>query len=190
MSQQKKGRMTPRWLPVLIFVLVGGGLGLAFGWQWSEPVSRDILIKARQYAYEPSVLKVNAGDTLRIRLVSLDVVHGFYVEGHDVDAEVHPQQKTFYYRQPSQGDEWEEVEELTFVAGRPGKYRYRCSHTCGSMHPFMLGELIVEPNLLLHAGIGSIAGMFVGMVGLMFRNARREDEIESTEIGESHETQV
>ncbi len=190
MSQQENGGLVRRLLPVLAFMLVGGAVGTALGWQWSEPVSRTILIKARQYAYEPSVLKVNSGDTLHIRLVSLDVVHGFYVEGHDVDAEVHPQQKTFYYRKPSESGEWQEVEELTFVAGRPGKYRYRCSHTCGSMHPFMLGDLIVEPNLPLHAGIGSIAGMFLGMVGVMFRNARRSEDGEPIELGAPHETQI
>jgi len=153
-------------------VALGGALGAVGSWRSVEPATRALDIKARQYAYEPSVIRVNSGDTLRIRLASLDVVHGFYVEGHDVDAEIPPQQKTFRVRNPSKGKEWREVDELVFVAGRPGKYRFRCSHTCGTMHPFMLGELIVEPNVPLHAGLGSLAGLFVGMLLVRLRITR------------------
>ncbi len=149
---------------VLAAVAVGGVLGGAMSWRWIEPTTRTLDIKARQYAYEPSVIRVNSGDTLKVRLASLDVVHGFYVEGHDVDAEIPPQQTTFLVRNPSKGKEWRETEELVFVAGKPGKYRFRCSHTCGTMHPFMLGELIVEPNVPLRAGLGSLAGLFIGML--------------------------
>jgi plastocyanin len=149
---------------VLGTVAVGGLLGAVASWRWVEPTTRNLDIKARQYAYEPSVIRVNSGDTLRVRLASLDVVHGFYVEGHDVDAEIPPQQNTFLVRNPSKGKEWRETDELVFIAGNPGKYRFRCSHTCGTMHPFMLGELIVEPNVPLRAGLGSLAGLFVGML--------------------------
>jgi hypothetical protein len=81
-----------------------------------------------------------------------------------VDAEIRPQQKTFLVRRPSTGESWREVDELMVVVGRPGKYRYRCSHTCGSMHPFMLGEMIVTPNLPLYGGISALTGLFLGML--------------------------
>lgn len=153
---------------IFVFTSVIGGLGGAMiGWQKPAPITREITIKARQYAYDPSIIHVNKGDTLRIKLVSLDVMHGFFVEGYDIDAHVSANQKGFKLRHPSQGDKWTDVEELVLIASRTGKFRYRCSHTCGTMHPFMLGELIVEPNIVYHAGVGAIIGIFLGML-LMF----------------------
>jgi plastocyanin len=154
--------------------LIGGLLGAALSWRWSPPTSRELVIGARQYAFEPSRIQVNSGDTLHIRLVSLDVVHGLFFEGHDLDAEIHPQQRTFFVRHPSTGEDWREVEEVTFVAGRPGKYRYRCSHTCGTLHPFMQGEMIVEPNIPLYAGSGALLGLFAGMTMVTFARGRNE----------------
>jgi plastocyanin len=164
-----------RWLSVGVVIgsmVMGGMVGAGVSQREASPTTRDFFIKARQYAYEPSKLHVNTGDTLRIRLASLDVVHGFFVEGHDIDAEIHPQQKSFFLRHPSSGKGWKEVEELTFVVGSPGKYRFRCSHTCGTMHPFMQGEMIVAPNIPLHAGIGSLLGLFLGMMITSFTAGR------------------
>ena len=56
----------------------------------------------------------------------------------------------------------ERVEEVTFTADREGKFRYRCSQTCGFLHPFMLGEFIVAPNRLLPTGISLAFGVLVG----------------------------
>ena len=132
-------------------------------------------MKARQYAYEPSVLRVNRGDTLRLRIVSEDVVHGFYLEGYDIDAKIVPESPYMELSRPSRPDEPPaKVEEIVFVATRTGKFRYRCSHTCGTLHPFMLGELIVAPNRLFGAGVGGLVGLLVGglVVGGRKRPAR------------------
>jgi heme/copper-type cytochrome/quinol oxidase subunit 2 len=95
--------------------------------------------------------------------VAKDVTHGFYLEGYDLDAKVRPENPTFWLRHPSQGEEYEEVEEIIFTADRTGKFRYRCSITCGSMHPFMQGELIVRPNYLYSTSIGLLLGLGVAM---------------------------
>lgn len=128
------------------------------------PTEHNITITARRYAYEPPRIHVNQGDTVRLRLVSKDVIHGFFLEGHDIDAEIRPQQRTLILHHPQSNKPVEDVNEITFVASRRGKFRYRCSHTCGSMHPFMSGELIVGPNTPLHAGVGSTIGLFLGML--------------------------
>jgi heme/copper-type cytochrome/quinol oxidase subunit 2 len=71
-------------------------------------------------------------------LVSTDVVHGLYVDGYGVSVEADPGQTA----------------TLTFVANRPGSFRFRCNITCGAMHPFMIGKLTVGVNHWLYRGIG------------------------------------
>lgn len=160
---------------VIITITISSLIGVLIGWSSSEPVRRDILVKARQYAYDPPVIKVNRGDTLHIKLTSLDVVHGFFVEGYDIDARIFSHQKKFKIRHPSEGEKWTEVEELVIITDKTGKFRYRCSNTCGSMHPFMQGELIVQPNTTYHAGVGGIVGLFLGMIWMFFRRAKMQD---------------
>lgn len=174
MSFFKKYKIVPVFTAVL-----GGVLGILIGYSSTEPTSHNILIKARQYAYDPPKIEVNKGDTLNIRLVSLDVVHGFYLEGYDVDATIYAQQKLFKFRRPSEGYNWQEIEQFTVIANRKGKFRYRCSNTCGTMHPFMQGELIVHPNSTYHAGIGGVIGLFIGMIWMFQMNLRKSETEDS-----------
>lgn len=161
---------------ITVAIVLGGYIGTWLGGRSAaaDPVLREIKIKARQYAYDPSVIRVNEGDTLRFYLASLDVIHGFYLEGHDLDGEIIPNQKTFLVRRPSSGENLREVESVEVIVSRRGKFRYRCSHTCGTMHPFMLGELIVEPNTPFHAGIGSVVGLFLGVLIILGRSSRAD----------------
>lgn len=129
---------------------------------------REFYIKARQYAYDPPKIIVNKGDQVHIRLASLDVVHGFFLEGHDIDALIEPGVRQFKMRHPSDGGEFVDVNEIVFTAEYPGKFRYRCSHTCGTMHPFMQGELIVRPNYPFLAGVGGATGTLISAFLMMF----------------------
>ncbi len=150
---------------ISLLVLLGGLAGvLSAYFGQAPPQERTLTITAHKYAYEPSILRVNRGDRVRIRLVAQDVTHGFYLEGYDVDAKARPQDPAFWFRRPSQGMAYQQVEEISFIAKRAGKFRYRCSLTCGYMHPFMQGELIVSPNYLFPASVGSLLGLAVGML--------------------------
>ena len=111
------------------------------------PQERTFVIDARQYAYSPSELKVNAGDTVTIQLVSTDVVHGLYVDDYDISVEADPGQSA----------------TLTFVADKPGSFRFRCNLTCGAMHPFMIGKLTVGTNNWLYRSIGLAALAVLGV---------------------------
>lgn len=102
------------------------------------PQERIFRIDARQFSYSPSQIKVNRGDKVTIQLISSDVVHGLYVDGYDVSVEADPGQ----------------TKTLTFVADRPGSFRFRCNVTCGAMHPFMIGKLTVGTNDWLYRSIG------------------------------------
>ncbi|MBN2123232.1 MAG: 4Fe-4S binding protein [Deltaproteobacteria bacterium] len=134
------------------------------------PPSRvlDVPIKARQYSYEPHRIIVNSGDILRFTFSSPDAVHGFFFDGHDAEAMVYPGKQGFLTRHPSEGGEYEQVEELTIRTGRPGKYRFRCSVTCGTFHPFMLGEVVVRPNLPYMAALGAVPGILASAFFLIF----------------------
>lgn len=102
------------------------------------PQNRTFEIDARQYAYSPSELLVNQGDTVTIRLASTDVVHGLYVDGYDISVEADPGQTATH----------------TFTADKAGSFRFRCNVTCGAMHPFMIGKITIGSNNLLYRSIG------------------------------------
>lgn len=151
-----------------LLISIGAFIGWLFGFPLKAPERKDFVIKARQYSYEPPKLDVNLGDTLYIKLVSLDVIHGFYLEGYDIDAEIKPNVKQFKVRKPSEGFNWKDTSEISIVVNKTGKSRYRCSHTCGNMHPFMQGEIIVHPNRLLHISIGVLLGFVVSILFIFF----------------------
>jgi heme/copper-type cytochrome/quinol oxidase subunit 2 len=109
---------------------------------------RTFRIEARQFAYSPSELKVNSGDTVNIQLLSTDVVHGLYVDGYDISVEADPGQ----------------TRTLSFVADKPGSFRFRCNVTCGAMHPFMIGKLNVGSNTWLFRSIGLAMLAVVGVI--------------------------
>lgn len=164
-------KRVPNGLLVALLLLLGGAAGfLSATLQKADPQERRLTITAQKYAFDPPILRVNQGDHLRIRLVAKDVTHGFYLEGYDLDGKVRPENPSFWVRRPSRKEDYQEVEEIEFIANRTGKFRYRCSLTCGYMHPFMQGELIVNPNYLFPASLGSLAGLAVGLLA-MFRGA-------------------
>jgi len=136
-----------------------GGAGFVLGSGHEAPETRSFHIVARQYGYDPPVLHVNRGDTVKLTFTSLDVTHGFYLEGYDLDVTIRPIKPTVEVRHPSQPEKVVLAKEVVFTADKEGKFRYRCSHTCGFLHPFMLGEMIVGPNRLLPTGIGMALGL-------------------------------
>jgi heme/copper-type cytochrome/quinol oxidase subunit 2 len=121
-----------RWAVLLCTLAV---IGLA----WAAPLPidgpapqrRDITVTAHTFEFAPGTVRVNRGDTVTVRLESADVVHGFYVDGYGVLTHAEP-------GRPG---------EVTFVADRTGAFHFRCAVPCGNLHPFMIGKLIVEPNL-------------------------------------------
>lgn len=117
----------------------------------SVPQAHTLYVSARTFAFEPGTLSIHRGDTVTIHLESLDAVHGLYLDGYDVNLVAEPGASA----------------TATFVADREGKFKFRCSVACGALHPFMIGELNVEPNnplfralLILTAGVIAALGLF------------------------------
>lgn len=100
-------------------------------------VDRTVRIEAAQYRFDPGLVRVSRGDRVTIELVATDVVHGLYLDGYGLQMTADPGQTA----------------RLTFVADRSGSFRFRCSISCGAMHPFMIGKLQVGSNGLLWAGL-------------------------------------
>lgn len=136
-----------------------------------QPVERSLTLEAQKYGYTPAVIRVNRGDRITLRLKAKDVTHGFFLEGYDIEAKARPEMPLFWMRRPSTGEDYRTVEEIHFVADREGKFRYRCSVTCGYMHPFMQGELIVGPNRLFSTSI--LLAVAVTLLSLVWFARRR-----------------
>jgi len=103
------------------------------------PQERTFRVQAGNFAYSPAIVRVNPGDRVTLELVSMDVAHGIYVDGYDLELTADPGQTS----------------RLSFVADRTGSFRFRCSVTCGALHPFMVGKLKVGSNWLLWKGLFS-----------------------------------
>jgi heme/copper-type cytochrome/quinol oxidase subunit 2 len=140
----------PVWLLTSLVVLVILFVPVSFP---APPAQERIFrIQAGNFAYSPATLQVNPGDRVTIELVSTDVVHGIYVDGYDLELTADPGQAS----------------RLSFIADRSGSFRFRCSVTCGALHPFMIGKLKVGTNWLLWKGLFS-AGL-VSAVALWMAN--------------------
>jgi len=126
-----RNSVTPSRIVLIAFAVVGlAVLLLPFDASYAAPAVRAVSITARQFAFDPPVLQVNEGDRVAITLKASDVVHGWYLDGYGVNVRVEPGTS----------------KRIEFVADRTGKFRYRCSVSCGNLHPFMTGELVVGPN--------------------------------------------
>lgn len=123
------------------------------------PTVQEVNVKASLFAWDPPVIKVHEGDTVVLNITSLDIVHGMYVDGYDQNVLIMPGSVT----------------RVEFVADKAGKFKFRCSFTCGNMHPFMIGEMVVESN---NPYVGAIALSVVAAMGTLgYVWTRKEDPL-------------
>jgi heme/copper-type cytochrome/quinol oxidase subunit 2 len=139
-----------RWLPWAVWVgLALVVLFLPFPDAVTTPTERTFHIEASRFEYNPAVLTVNPGDRVTIELSATDVAHGLSIDGYNLATTADPGQTA----------------RLTFVADRQGSFRFRCTVTCGNLHPFMIGKLEVGQNRLFWravalAGLALVAGVW------------------------------
>lgn len=128
-------RYTP-WLILAAFALVIAWAPLPVS--QLPATQRTVRLEAKSFEYTPAEIHVRQGDLVTLEVVSTDVVHGIYIDGYDLETSADPGQTA----------------RLSFVADQAGSFRFRCSVTCGALHPFMIGKLKVGSNVLLWRGIG------------------------------------
>ena len=150
---------------ILAFILAAMLVGLApIPIPQAEPAERNFQVAASSYAFSPAEIRVNPGDLVSIELTSSDVVHGLYIDGYDLQIRSDPGQ----------------TETLTFIADRSGTFRFRCSVTCGDLHPFMIGKFHVGSNTLLWRGAGLASLSLLGVIVFgtsKFRNQSKRPKL-------------
>ncbi|MDP2950731.1 MAG: cupredoxin domain-containing protein [Chloroflexota bacterium] len=134
---------------VVLISLLSVGLGSFLPLPTGAPQTREFTVSAKQFSYSPERISVNKGDRVILRLQPKDVSHGLYVDGYGVETHAAPKKEGV----------------VEFVADNPGTYRFRCSTTCGVMHPFMVGEVAVEPNTPFRGAAAAILVVALGVVG-------------------------
>ncbi len=83
---------------------------------------------AKMWNFEPNEIKIPAGSTVDIYVVSADVMHGFYVPNTLINLMAIPK-----------------VVNYTRVKfDKPGTYEILCHEYCGVFHQNMAGKIIVE----------------------------------------------
>ena len=106
---------------------------------------------AEQFAFDPSRIAVKRGQRVNLRIISKDVTHGIFIDGYGIKEEIVPGRPTL----------------VSFVADKPGKIQIRCAVICGPLHPFMLGEIVVQPNALFWGSSAGLLLLTVAMVGFV-----------------------
>ena len=138
------------WIIIVLTLIAAVAVALSFQLFPFATRTRTIALEAKKYGYSPARIIVNKGDTIVLKPASLDATHGFLLDGYPVEF-VMRKGATFlkYTWKDEDGKiqaDWDRVAEVEFVAEKAGKFTFRCTQTCGNLHPFMTGELIVKPN--------------------------------------------
>jgi cytochrome c oxidase subunit II len=93
----------------------------------SFPV-KEFTMTAKQFQFDPSVITVNQGDRVRIKITSLDVTHGFALPDFNINQTLEPGKEVM----------------VDFIADKKGEYPFHCSVICGEGHKEMTGKLVVN----------------------------------------------
>jgi len=138
------------WYLICLSFVVAVIIPLSFQIFPTKTKTHRISLEAKKYGYSSSRILVNKGDTVVLKPSSLDATHGFLLDGYPVEFIMRKGAVFLKYNwEDDDGklqSDWDRVSEVEFTADKAGKFIFRCTQTCGNLHPFMTGELIVRPN--------------------------------------------
>lgn len=95
------------------------------------PNEYELQMVSRMWAFQPSTVRLPKGSTVDLYVTSEDIIHGFKVEGKNINLMAVP--GTINYMR------------VTF--DEPGEYLYACHEFCGAAHHTMAGRFIIEDDL-------------------------------------------
>ncbi len=87
-----------------------------------------IEITAKRFAFTPDKITLKKGQTVKLRLHSEDVTHGFFLRPLKLDEEIPAGQTT----------------EVTITPQQAGTFTTICDHFCGANHGNMNMTIVVE----------------------------------------------
>jgi len=85
-------------------------------------------ITAKRFAFSPDKITLRKGQTVKLRLHSEDVTHGFFLRALKLDEEIPAGQTT----------------EVTVTPQEAGTFTTICDHFCGVNHGSMIMTIVVE----------------------------------------------
>ncbi len=91
---------------------------------------RTINVVAERFTFVPSRIRLQLGETVELRIRSLDTNHGFRIEKTGVNVIIPKRGK---------GDA-----RILFRAREKGVFRFHCSKACGAGHTIMRGRIVVK----------------------------------------------
>lgn len=118
-----------KWKSVMSAVVLGMTLisvGSTQRARAQEP--RVIEITAKRYAFAPDTITLKKGETVKLRLHSEDVTHGFFSRQLKIDETVEPGKTA----------------EVTLTPQTAGTFKTICDHFCGAGHGNMAMTIVVE----------------------------------------------
>ncbi len=89
---------------------------------------RVIEIAAKRYEFTPNTITLRKGETIKLRLHSEDVTHGFFSRQLNIDETVEPGKTA----------------EITLTPQTAGTFKTICDHFCGAGHGNMAMTIVVE----------------------------------------------
>lgn len=92
------------------------------------PDSYDAIVVGHAWAFNPTEIRVPLGAEINFLATSVDVLHGFNIEGTRVNMMLIPGQ----------------VSRTVYRFRTPGEYLLICHEYCGVGHHYMAGKVIVE----------------------------------------------
>jgi cytochrome c oxidase subunit 2 len=111
-----------------------------------EHPPRIIQVTAKNFEFDPSVIRVKAGEKIQLKITSVDRTHGIHInpfpEGGQPST---PPGLSFTYGDDCLKLKKDVTATLEFTAQAPGTYAFTCCKKCGTGHGRMKGQIIVEP---------------------------------------------
>ena len=94
----------------------------------AQQAPRVIEVTAKKYDFVPSLIEVQQGERVILRVTSGDRAHGIGIEKFGIDKEI-PRGQTV---------------DVEFVASEAGTFEVLCTEDCGKGHDDMTGTLVVK----------------------------------------------
>ena len=89
---------------------------------------RIIEIQAKRFSFTPDQITLKKGETVRIRLASSDVTHGFFLRPLKIDEDIEPGT----------------TKDIVVTPQQAGTFTTICDHFCGANHGGMKMTIVVE----------------------------------------------